>query len=138
MLQVLRGKLWQFEPRFARVAGPELIEGMVQKKWLIRLPSDPKKLAITAAGKAVLTGSKGFNPAILRLGRPVDGDRSLAKIRRREMPIRLLGGKPEGSLNHSVLCPVCRQMFDVRDLAQAFEHMHGERPELLDSSAPGS
>lgn len=55
VLQVLRGNLWQFQSKFAAVAGPEAIEAMVAKRWIIRLPSDPNKIAITAGGKSVLT-----------------------------------------------------------------------------------
>jgi hypothetical protein len=54
VLQVLRGNLWQFQSKFAGVAGPDLIDEMVQKNWLIRLPSDPNKIANTAGGKAAL------------------------------------------------------------------------------------
>jgi len=126
------------ESKFAAVAGPDLIDQMIQKNWLIRLPSDSNKIAITAAGKAVLAESKGFSPTVSRNGKPGGGERGFTPMRRREMPGKVIGSEPRTALKHSVICPVCRKMFDVRDVAQAFEHMHGERPELLDTAAPGS
>ena len=126
------------ESKFAAVAGPDLIDQIIQKNWLIRLPSDSNKIAITAAGKATLAEPKDFSPTVSRNGKPGRGDRGFTSTRRRGVPGKVTGSEPRTALNYSVTCPACRKMFDVRDLAQAFEQMHGKQPELLDTPAPGS
>ena len=54
VLQVLSSKEWEFESTFAKVAGPALIERMIQRAWVYRLTSDPNKIMITASGKDAL------------------------------------------------------------------------------------
>lgn len=50
-LQMLRWKETEHERKFGSVAGPHLIETMIRKGWIVRLPGPPAQLAITDAGK---------------------------------------------------------------------------------------
>ena len=50
-LQMLRWKKFEYERKFAPVAGPHAIAALIKKGWIVRLPDDATKLAITEAGR---------------------------------------------------------------------------------------
>lgn len=41
-----------------------------------------------------------------------------------------LGWKPESELDHFMKCPVCGEVFDMRNLGQAMEHIHDGPAEI--------
>ncbi len=53
-------------------------------------------------------------------------------IRRGEIIGKRLGGEPENEAEHFMQCKACGGWFDMRDLAQVFEHEgplpHPDRP----------
>lgn len=53
-LQMLRWKDSEFERKFAPIAGPHAIATLIKKGWIIRLPGEPPKLAITSVGLAAV------------------------------------------------------------------------------------
>jgi hypothetical protein len=38
--------------------------------------------------------------------------------------------------DHFMQCPVCQQWFDMRDLGQVADHIHGSEIEFSDETAP--
>jgi hypothetical protein len=39
-------------------------------------------------------------------------------------------GRASGQIDHVTVCPACKLHFDLDDLRQVFEHMHGRKPQI--------
>ena len=44
-------------------------------------------------------------------------------------------GVAQTEADHFVKCPGCDQWFDMRDLGQVLEHVHGEESEIIEGPA---
>jgi hypothetical protein len=45
-------------------------------------------------------------------------------------------GVADNEADHFMKCPACSQWFDMRDLAQIVEHIHGDEIEVLKEPFP--